>query len=200
MGAFTRIPELCARAAADLESDTVYGIVTTNAALGVDSVALFSVATHANLTTSSGTAISITSLGVGRKSMRVQKGLEGRVLNLMPAFLIVPAALESIAEQYCSPAYQATQASNINPFAPGGRSALTPIAEPRLDADSATSWYLAADPSTLDTIEYAYLEGQQGVYLESRVGFECDGIEIKVREDFAAKALDFRGLYKNTGA
>jgi hypothetical protein len=32
MGAFTRLPALCARAAADLESDTVYGILTANAA------------------------------------------------------------------------------------------------------------------------------------------------------------------------
>ncbi len=200
MGAFTRLPELCARAAADLESDTVYGIVTANAALGVDSVALFSVATHANLTTGPGTVISVTSLGVGRAAMRKQNGLEGRPLNLRPSYLIVPAALESIAEQFTSNAYQATQSSNINPFAAGGRSQLQPIAEARLDANSATAWYLAADPAQVDTIEYAYLEGQRGVYLESRMGFEVDGLELKVREDFAAKALDFRGLYKNAGA
>jgi hypothetical protein len=40
MNAFTRLPALCARAAADLESDTVYGMVTANAALA-DSIALF---------------------------------------------------------------------------------------------------------------------------------------------------------------
>jgi hypothetical protein len=62
------------------------------------------------------------------------------------------------------------------------------------------SWYLSADPAQIDTIEYAYLEGQQGVYLESRMGWDIDGIELKVREDFAAKALDYRGLYKNAGA
>jgi hypothetical protein len=199
MGAFTRIPELCARAAADLESDTVYGIVTTNAALGVDNTALFDSATHKNYT-ASGTALSVASLGVGRAAMRVQTGLEGRVLNLRPTYLIVPAAKESLAEQFTSNAYQANVQSSINPFAQGGRAALTPITEARLDANSATAWYLAADPAQVDTIEYAYLEGQQGVYLESRMGFEVDGLEIKVREDFAAKALDFRGLYKNAGA
>ena len=52
----------------------------------------------------------------------------------------------------------------------------------------------------LDTIEYAYLEGQQGAYIETRNGFDVDGVEIKCRLDFGAKAIDWRGLYKNPGA
>jgi hypothetical protein len=88
---------------------------------------------------------------------------------------------------------------HINPYAPGGRNPLTPIAEPRLDASSTASWYLAADPAQIDTIEYSYLEGQEGVYMESRMGWDVDGMELKVREDFAAKALDYRGLWKASG-
>lgn len=198
MNAFTRLPALCARAAADMESDTVYGIVTANAALGVDSVALFH-ATHNNLT-GTGTAIDVTSLGVARALMRKQTGLEGRVINCRPSYLIVPAAKETLAQQYTSVQFVPAQSSTINPFAQGKPDALTPIAEPRLDANSGTAWYLASDPNQIDTIEYAYLEGQAGVYMESRMGWEVDGIELKVREDFAAKALDFRGLYKNNGA
>jgi len=52
----------------------------------------------------------------------------------------------------------------------------------------------------IDTIEYAYLEGQEGAYVESRNGFDVDGVEIKCRLDFGAKAIDWRGLYKNPGA
>ena len=63
-----------------------------------------------------------------------------------------------------------------------------------------TNWYTAADPSSIDTIEYCYLEGQQGVYIETRQGFEVDGVEIKARLDFAAAAIDYRGLQKNTAA
>jgi hypothetical protein len=77
---------------------------------------------------------------------------------------------------------------------------LTPIAEPRLDAASDKAWYLIANPNQIDTIEYAYLEGQQGAYIESRNGFDVDGVEIKARLDFGAKAIDWRGLYKNSGA
>ena len=60
--------------------------------------------------------------------------------------------------------------------------------------------YLAASPNQIDTIEYAYLEGQQGTYIETRNGFDVDGVEIKCRLDFGAKAIDWRGLYKNPGA
>ncbi len=36
--------------------------------------------------------------------------------------------------------------------------------------------------------------------IESEVGFEVDGISYKCREDFATKAIDYRGLYKANGA
>lgn len=197
LGAFTRIPESQGRAAARMESDVVWGIITANANMA-DGVALFATAaTRANYT-SSGTVISIASLGVGRQKMRVQTGLAGvGYLNLAPKYLIVPTALETVAQQFTVQTnIIVTQQSNINPIGP----TLMVIPEPRLDANSATAWYLSADAGQIDTVEYSYLEGQEGVYMETRMGFDVDGMELKVREDFAAKALDFRGLYKNAGA
>jgi len=200
MGAFTRLPALAAVAAADLESDTVYGIVTTNGTLQTTGAALFS-ATHLNLSTGAATGtINVDTIGAGRALMRKQTGLEGRVINVAPKFLIVPAAKEGQAEQYTSANYVANAQSSINPFAPGGRNPLVPICEPRLDANSTAAWYLAADPMQIDSIEYSYLEGQEGVYLETRMGWDIDGMELKVRLDFAAKALDFRGLWKSQGS
>jgi hypothetical protein len=76
---------------------------------------------------------------------------------------------------------------------------LTPVIEPRLDASSLTGWYLAARPGLIDTIEFCYLEGQDGVYIETRQGFDVDGYEIKARLDFAAAAIDYRGLQQNAG-
>lgn len=194
LGAFTRIPAMFAMAAANYESDTVYGIITANAALA-DTVALFEATTHKNLT-GTGTAISVAALGVARALLRKQTTPQGAVMNLQPKFLIVPAALETIANQFTSQAYISTKGSDINPFA----GALQVIGEARLDANSATAWYLAADSAAIDTVEYCYLEGQNGVYIETRQGFDVDGMEIKARLDFAAKAIDYRGLYKNAGA
>jgi hypothetical protein len=132
--------------------------------------------------------------------MRLQKGLQSEELNLAPRFLIVPATQEQVAYQYTSANYVPTQPSQVNEFRAGGRTALEVVVEAVLDANSTLSWYLAADNAQVDTVEYCYLEGAAGPVIESDVGFEVDGINYKCRLDFAAKAIDFRGLYKNPGA
>jgi hypothetical protein len=195
LDAFTRIPAMYGTAIATLESDVVWGIVTANAAMA-DGVALFH-ATHKNLA-ASGAALSVTTVGDGRAAMAKQTGLDKKtVLNIRPAFLIVPAALELAAEQLIA---QNLVPAKTGDVVPQSIRTLSPISEPRLDNASATAWYLAANPAQIDTIEYAYLEGQQGAYIETRNGFDVDGIEIKCRLDFGAKAIDWRGLYKNAGA
>ena len=88
----------------------------------------------------------------------------------------------------------------MNEFRAGGRTALEPVIEPILDANSATAWYLAANNSQIDTVEYTYLDGGEGPVVETEMGFEVDGISFKCREDFAAKAIDWRGLYRADGA
>jgi len=109
----------------------------------------------------------------------------------------VPVALQLTAFQLVAANLAPAQTANV---VPDYIRALVPIAEPRLDAASTTAWYLFASPDQIDTIEYAYLEGQDGVYIETRQGFEVDGVEIKARLDFGAKAIDGRGLQKNAGA
>jgi len=48
-------------------------------------------------------------------------------------------------------------------------------------------------------VEYSYLEGESGLFTTRREGFEVDGVEIKARHVFAAKAIDWRGVQKNPG-
>lgn len=195
LSAFNRIPSLQGRACAMMESDIVWALITSNPTMGADSVALFDNATHGNYD-SSGTAISQTSLGVMRKKMRVQKNVQSiEYLNVEPRYIAVPAAIETVALQQTSTQFVPQQGSNINTF-----KNLSVIVEPRLDANSATAWYGFADPSQVAIIEYAYLAGQEGIYTEMRVGFDVDGVEMKVREDFGAQILDWRGCYKNVGA
>jgi hypothetical protein len=196
LGAFTRIPAGFGVAAATLESDTVWGIITSNPNMG-DGVALFHL-NHANLNTGAGSALALTGLGAGMAAMAKQKGLDGvTVLNVQPRYLVVPVALQLTAFQMIAPNLAPAKSADL---VPDYIRALTPIAEPRLDAASTTAWYLFASPDQIDTIEYAYLEGQDGVYIETRQGFDVDGVEIKARLDFGAKAIDWRGLQKNAGA
>ena len=195
LDAFTRIPAMYGNSIAQLESDVVWDIVTTNPAMA-DGTELFH-GTHKNLA-GTGAALGVDSVGAARAAMRKQTGLDKKtVLNVRPAFLIVPASLELKAEQLVAQNLVPAQSGSV---VPQSIRTLAPIAEPRLDAASETAWYLAASPNQIDTIEYAYLEGQQGAYIETRNGFDVDGVEIKCRLDFGAKAIDWRGLYKNPGA
>lgn len=193
LDAFTRVPAAYGAAAADLESDIVYSILTTNPVMG-DQVALFDAA-HGNL----GTAAAVTeaSLAEAYRLFAAQRGLEGRQISVLPRWVIVPPGARSVQARKNVAAVTPDSVAGVNPFA--GR--LEVVEEPRLLAASGPDpWFLAADPARIDTVEYAYLEGQQGVYTETRQGFEVDGIEIKARHDFAAKAIDWRGLFRNPGA
>lgn len=195
---FDRMTTGFGSASARLENRTVYSQLTANAAMA-DTVALFH-ASHGNLGTGGGSALSEDSLKAMRTAMRVQKGLQNEELNLVPAYLIVPAALEQTAYKFTSSQYVPAKPSDVNEFRQGGRTALEPIVEPILDAASATAWYGAARNSQVDTVEYCYLDGAEGPVIESKMGFEIDGIELKCRLDFAAKTIDHRGLYKANGA
>ena len=195
LDAFTRIPAMYGNSIAQLESDVVWGIITANPAMA-DGNALFHT-THKNLA-GTGAALAVDAVGAARAAMAKQTGLDKKtVLNVRPAYLIVPAALELKAEQMVA---QNLVPATSGTVVPQSIRTLSPISEPRLDAASETAWYLAASPNQIDTIEYAYLEGQQGAYIETRNGFDVDGVEIKCRLDFGAKAIDWRGLYKNPGA
>ncbi len=195
LDAFTRIPAMYGNSIAQLESDVVWGIITANPAMA-DGNALFHT-NHKNLA-GTGAALAVDAVGAARAAMAKQTGLDKKtVLNVRPAFLIVPASLELKAEQMVAQNLVPAATSNV---VPQSIRTLAPISEPRLDAASETAWYLAASPNQIDTIEYAYLEGQQGAYIETRNGFDVDGVEIKCRLDFGAKAIDWRGLYKNPGA
>lgn len=191
LSAFSRLPTMIAEEAAALEGDLVYAALTGNPAMA-DGVALFH-ATHANL---AGTAAAITdvTLGAARAAMRKQTGANGRVLNLAPEILIVGPDKEAEALKYTSASFVAAKSVDINP---AFNTSLSVVVDNRITGNQ---WYLATTPARVDTVEYAYLEGENGLFTTRREGFEVDGVEIKARHVFAAKAIDYRGLYKNAGA
>lgn len=196
LGAITRVPSQLGYKAAVKQADLVWAVLTANGNLA-DGAALFST-NHANYT-SSGTAISDTSIGVGRTMLRVQTSLGGDYLNQEPVYLVVPPHKERLALQYTSTQYVAAQPSNINVYA----GTLQVIAEPRLGPlGTETAWYLFASPAApgSEVVIYAFLDGNEGVFSESRTGFNVDGIEVKARMDFGCGAIDYRGAYLNAGA
>jgi Mu-like prophage major head subunit gpT len=148
-------------------------------------------ADHGNIGTAG--APSLTTFAEARQLMRRQTGLSGQPISVTPRVVMVPPELETIAEKELAEIAPA-RSEDVNPFA----GALSVVVEPRL-ADTGR-WYVTAAPSEIDGLEYAYLEGAPGPQIESRNGFEVDGVQIKVRLDFGAGFVDWRGWFTNPGA
>lgn len=196
--AFDRMVTGFGASARRLENRLVYSQLTGNPTMG-DGAQLFS-EEHKNVATGAGSALQFSALSAGRTAMRLQRGLQSEELNLAPSYLILPAALEQTGYQLTSSNYTPAKQSDVNEFRAGGRTSVEPIVEPILDAVSASAWYLAAANSQVDTVEYTFLDGAEGPVIESEVGFEIDGVSYKCRHDFAAKAVDHRGLYRANGS
>ncbi|WP_458368720.1 prohead protease/major capsid protein fusion protein [Pseudomonas mandelii] len=191
LGALTRIPRAYGLAAAETESNLVWNLILSNPNF-TDGTAIF-VAGHGNLAASGG-AINTTTLGAARAAMRKQKSKAGAFLNVEPRYLVVGPDKELEAFQFTSSQYVPAKNSDIND---GRNTSLVVIVDGRITSNQ---WYLFTEAGLIDTFEYAYLEGEPGVFTETREGFEVDGMEIKARLVFGAAWIDYRGAYKNPGA
>ena len=193
--AFTRLPARFGSAAARTINRAVYALLTGSPVIAEDGKPLFH-ASHKNLA-SPGTLFCSDALSAARTAMRRQKGLRGEdALNISPSYVIVPPELETIVEKLLKSDtdLNATAAGIRNVF----KNSLTMITDAEL-ADAKT-WYLAANPSMIDTVEVGFLDGVSSPMIEQRNGWDVDGIEYKIRLDFGVKVWDYRGLYKNPGA
>ena len=123
--------------------------------------------------------------------MRLQKDEGGNPIRVTPKFLVVGPELETAAEKILATITPANS-TDVNPFS----QSLTLIVDQRLVGEQ---WYIAASPSDVVSLEYSYLEREAGPQIEQEVGFEVDGLRFKVREDFGAGWLDYRGVYKGAG-
>jgi ATP-dependent protease ClpP protease subunit/phage major head subunit gpT-like protein len=194
LSAFTRIPASMGRAAIRTIGDLVYAILTGNPDMS-DDVSLFH-ADHNNYATGTSSSLGVVSVSAGRTAMKLQKDGSDNVLNIMPQFLLVPAALELDADSLMTDTvYPGKTNGQKNPIA----GMATTIADPRLDAASTTAWYLAASQA-FDTIEVAYLDGNSSPFIDQIEGWSVDGTSMKVRIDAGVSPLDFRTMYKSKGA
>ncbi|HVL18479.1 MAG TPA: prohead protease/major capsid protein fusion protein [Gemmatimonadales bacterium] len=194
LGAFADLARRMGQAAAETEARILVTLLEAGSGNGPtlsDGKALFH-ADHGNKA-GSGAAISDATLSAARLSLRTQKGIEDRTIRVTPRNLLVPPALETIAEKWLASIAPAT-AADVNPFS----GSLSLVVEPRLS--SATRWYVTADAGEIDGLEFAYLSGAEGPQVESRSGWDVDGVEIRVILDFGAGFIDHRGWFMNAGA
>lgn len=193
LGLFSKIATKYGSAAKRLVNKMVYAQLTGNVKMQ-DNIALFD-SKHGNVA-GTGEALSVKAIAKAITAMRRQKGIQGEAtLNITPKYLVVPPELEMTAYQIVNStaAVDGVNSGVANPYK--GRFIVVADAE-LTDPDA---WYLVADATQHDTIEVTYLNGVETPRLETRQGFEVDGIEYKVAFDVGVDAIDFRGLYKNAG-
>jgi phage head maturation protease len=198
LSALTRVPEMIGRGFRRLESNMIYELLTTGSEGAVcmrDAITLFNAA-HNNTGTG---AISIEAIGDLMKAMRLQQSPSGDRLNIRPSYLLVPAAIETVARQFLNGTYFPTKKvgnEGPNPYA----NSMELIVEPRLDDKSATQFYGIASPGQSENIFYGYLEGQEGPVVDSEELRDPDGLKIMARFDFGATVVNHRGFYRSSGS
>ncbi|MGP9789620.1 prohead protease/major capsid protein fusion protein [Roseinatronobacter sp. NSM] len=179
LGAFMQVPARLGNAARRFEADALVKKLLDNPAMS-DEIAVFH-SDRGNIDPL--TAPGLTSLSTARTAMRHRKGLAGELINATPRFVLVPAELETMAEQALAE-IAATKTGDHNPF-----DNLTLVVDPRLPGNL---WFVVADPALIDGLEYAYLEGAPGPQIETKQGFEVDGVQMKIRLDFGCGWMDWR--------
>jgi len=200
LGMLRRIPQKLGRAAARTLYEFVFDFLAngfTTVVWDVDATAIFD-ATHNNTST---TALSETALTTAIQAIREQTEQDsGKPLGLLPKYLVVPVELEKTAmELVGSPVTQqaARNETVANVFL--RKFNLEPIVVPYYT--DANNWFVVADPSGVETIEIAFLQGKQEPELfiqdQPKVGsvFTADKITFKIRHIYGGDVLDYRGLY-----
>lgn len=194
LGAYAQMAAQFVRRAAAKRAEILAALINANTPIrtlgSAPLVPLFDVS-HGNVA-STGAELSIASLSAARLAMRAQKDSSGTILDVAPRYLVVGPELETKAEQVLTELAAVATSDGVNPFA--GKLIL--LVEPRLIG---RAWYLFADPSAYPVLEYATLEGEDEVFTDTRLNWNPDQVETKVRIDFGAAAIDYRGGYKNPG-
>ncbi len=116
-------------------------------------------------------------------------------LNIMPGVLLCSPAKLALARQCVY--------GQVDPASSGG--ALNPwYGDMEVVSSgflSGNAWYLFAKPGTPgESLEVAFLDGQEEPLIESEEDFDSKTMKMKVTHVVAAGAIDYRGAYKNAGA
>jgi Mu-like prophage major head subunit gpT len=195
LGAFADASAAFGRGAAQTEAELLVSLLTANSGNGAnltDGSPLYGTGANRGNKAATGAAIGVDTLGAARQALREMKDIDGITpINATPRHLVVGPSLETTAEQFLH-TISAVDSTKVNPFA----GALTLHVDPRLTDNS---WRLFADPAEVATILVAYLNGADGPMVETKLGWDVLGVEVRAVLDFGCGLNDYRGSYLNPG-
>lgn len=153
-----------------------------------------------------GSELSATNLASAISSMGMRTDTEGRIVDVRPAFLLVPSQLEFLADQLLQSTelQRAVTSSDQQPSGNPLQNRLTRLTEPRLGAagysgSSATAWYLFA-PSARGAAYVALLNGKKTPTIEQESApFDVLGLRWRCWFDFGFSLAEHVACHKSTG-
>lgn len=194
LGAFLKMTQAMGQAAARAEADAVYATFAENSGAGPkmqDTNNLFGSA-HSNLATSAAD-ITADALSAARVLLRRQKAVGGGVMNITPRFLLVAPEQEQAGETLLAAAARSLSQGSDTTLVPAWLAQLQLVVEARLDG---SAFYLLAAPTSVDTLERAWLDADNGPVVVEQDSFGIDAKQYKVRHVFGQRWLDWRGAVK----
>ena len=191
-----RIPASMARAAARTVGTLAYNVLINNAAMNQDAEAVFSAA-HTNDNDDPGSVgVTNAQIATGKLAMSKQTDPSGNAtLGIKPSFLLLPTSMADNGRVVMNAEYEpGTAPGNLQPNPHKGL--MQVVEEHRLEAETDKPWFMVASKAAAETVEVAFLDGQDSPTLEQDDPFTYDGVTFKVRIDAAAQAIDFRGMQR----
>lgn len=201
LGAFTRIPFLLGQQAGMALNDVFWKEFMDNAS--------FFTAAAGNLLTGAANALGVDGLSAALKQFRLLKD-NGVLVGGRPAILLVGPSNEVTAGKlYTDSSIIATGVSSSRAIETSGnphKGKYKPVVSPYLEdttitGNSATAYYLLADPKFKASVEIVFLDGVRTPHIESaETEFSTLGTQFRCYYDFGVRKQDPLSGIKVTGA
>ena len=174
----------------------------------MDNATFFSTG-NANYFTGASSVLQSSSLATAVQKFQDQTDEDGQPVSIEPKILLVPTALRVTADELYVSTNNNTGGSSTTNKVPN-RNTHAGLYRPVVSAylgnasytgNSATAWYLLADPMDMPTMEVAFLDGKQEPTVEeAEADFDTLGIQFRGYHDFGVSKYEYRGGVKSKGA
>ncbi len=200
LGAFTQIPRIIGRASAIALEKAVFTLLLGNSGS-------FYASGNSNLNTGAGSALSIDAVTIAEQTMRDQTDANGDPVLISPTVLLTGTALAVYAQQLFKDLNvdQTTTTDKPKPKSNPHAGKFAPVSSPYVNAqglpsESASKWWLFANPVDVAAIEIAYLRGARVPIIESAdTDFATLGMQWRGYFDFGVAWQDPRASVQNDG-
>jgi phage major head subunit gpT-like protein/phage head maturation protease len=200
LGALTEVPRKLGRGAALKLNDVFWTTFMNNAT--------FFSAGHGNVITGATTNLGPTGLAAAQGKFKKLTDVDGLPIGIVPKILVVPVELEIAANELMTSTVVNTggsatdrQVPNINYWSQKFTVVTsTYLSNPNYAGNSATAWYILADPNDLPVIEMCFLNGRETPIVETAdADFNTLGIAMRGYHDFGCALQEYRAGVRSAG-